>query len=441
MFDKSFATTMFNLIARGQRRASTPPLGLVPITTRNFRSALRLAQGLEPAILQAEQSNTSISYGDMFILKLYRRLEEGINPELEIGRYLTETQQFPHTAPVAGALSYHQQDREPMTVAILQRFVANEGDAWSYTLNLIDHYYNEVLTQQHELDPTAVASQRSLLAMASDDLCPLAEELIGVYLEAAQTLGQRTAELHMALSQALDEPDFAPEPFTDFFRRNLSQRMMGQANQAFRLLRQRLRHLPEAVQSEAQQVLDHRDVVRRQFQALRDRKIAAMRIRCHGDYHLGQVLYTGRDFVIIDFEGEPARSLGVRRMKRSPLRDVAGMLRSFHYAAHAALLGQGAGVRPEDYPALAPWAQFWYRWVGATFLRTYLELAQQGDFLPTEPDHLRLLLDAYLLEKSLYELTYELNSRPDWAQIPLRGIIQLLETATSSATSSKTQPL
>jgi maltose alpha-D-glucosyltransferase/alpha-amylase len=235
----------------------------------------------------------------------------------------------------------------------------------------------------------------------------------------------------VALAQAIDEPDFAPEPFTDFYRRSLFQRMMGQANQAFQLLRQRLRYLPEAARGAAQQLLDHQAVVRRQFQVLRDLKISAMRIRCHGDYHLGQVLYTGKDFTIIDFEGEPARSLGVRRMKRSPLRDVAGMLRSFHYAAYVAILGPGSGIRPEDHPTLVPWAQCWYGWVGATFLRTYLKEAQRGHFLPAEPEHLRILLDAYLMEKALYELTYELNSRPDWVQIPLYGINQLLETVTS----------
>jgi maltose alpha-D-glucosyltransferase/alpha-amylase len=160
-----------------------------------------------------------------------------------------------------------------------------------------------------------------------------------------------------------------------------------------------------------------------------------MRIRCHGDYHLGQVLYTGRDFIIIDFEGEPARSLGVRRMKGSPLQDVAGMLRSFHYAAFAALLGQVSSIRPEDYPALVPWAQFWYGWVGSTFLRAYLEVAGHSKVLPTNPEHLHILLDAYLLEKAFYELTYELNSRPDWVPVPLQGMLQLLETGMASAAS------
>jgi maltose alpha-D-glucosyltransferase/alpha-amylase len=321
-----------------------------------------------------------------------------------------------------------------MTLAILQRFVANQGDAWDYTLNLIDHYYHTVLTQQHELD-SAIVPKKSLLAMVDDDISPLAEELIGVYLEAAQTLGQRTGELHVALAQATDDPAFVPEPFTDFYRRGLYQRMRTQGNQALQLLRRQLRHLPEGVQPDAQQVLDQQALLRRPFQALRDRKISAMRIRCHGDYHLGQVLYTGKDFIIIDFEGEPSRSLGVRRMKHSPLRDVAGMLRSFHYAAFAALLGQVSSIRPEDYPALVPWAQFWYGWVGSTFLRTYLEVAWHGNILPANPEHLHILLDAHLLEKAFYELTYELNSRPEWVQAPLQGMIQLLETGMSSAAS------
>jgi maltose alpha-D-glucosyltransferase/alpha-amylase len=204
--------------------------------------------------------------------------------------------------------------------------------------------------------------------------------------------------------------------------------MLGQVNHTMQLLRRRLSHLPEAVRGEAQQVLDQAPAARQRFQALRDHRITARRIRCHGDYHLGQVLYTGRDFIIIDFEGEPSRPLSVRRMKRSPLRDVAGMLRSFHYAAYAALLGQVAGVRPEDFSVLEPWAKFWYMWVGRAFLQSYLAVADSGNFLPDTQEEMQILLDAYLLEKALYELGYELNSRPTWVKVPLQGILQLLET-------------
>jgi maltose alpha-D-glucosyltransferase/alpha-amylase len=187
--------------------------------------------------------------------------------------------------------------------------------------------------------------------------------------------------------------------------------------------------LPEAFRTDAQQVLDMQAAIRRRFQTLRDRRISTMRIRCHGDYHLGQVLYTGKDFVIIDFEGEPARPLSLRRMKRCPLYDVAGMLRSFHYAAYAALLGQSARVRPEDLPTLDPWARFWYTWVSVTFLRKYLEVIAPASLLPSTPEQLRILLDAFLLEKAIYELAYELNTRPDWVKVPLQGILQLVEAS------------
>ena len=163
------------------------------------------------------------------------------------------------------------------------------------------------------------------------------------------------------------------------------------------------------------------------FKDLLETKISAMRIRCHGDYHLGQVLFTGSDFIIIDFEGEPARPITERRIKRSALRDVAGMLRSFHYAAHAALLRrQENGIPPEAVAEMEHWAEFWQRWVSAEFLKSYLQEAGGGRFIPGSRNELRVLLGALLLEKAVYELSYELNNRPDWVGIPLRGIRQLL---------------
>jgi maltose alpha-D-glucosyltransferase/alpha-amylase len=154
-----------------------------------------------------------------------------------------------------------------------------------------------------------------------------------------------------------------------------------------------------------------------------------MRIRCHGDYHLGQVLHTGGDFVIIDFEGEPARSIGERRIKHSPLKDVAGMLRSFHYASYVALHGQASTViRSEDVPVLEEWARAWYLWVSSTFLRSYLDLMSDVPVLPPRPDDIASMLDGYLLQKALYEVNYEMNNRPDWLVVPLQGIMQVLES-------------
>jgi maltose alpha-D-glucosyltransferase/alpha-amylase len=423
MWVTDFTTILFHLIARGRR--FTGPFGeLTASRTRAFRPLLRSIAGLEPMPMKVEQSNTSVVYGDLFILKLYRRAAEGINPDLEVGRYLTE-RQFPNIAPVAGAVEYRRKQSEPVTLAVLQSFLPVQGDAWDYTLHTVSRYFTEMLARRAEVD-TMPLPQKPLLSLLDQDVPQLAQELIGFYLETAGLLGQRTGELHMTLAQDPDDPNFTPAPFTDFYRRGLYQGMLTEMTQTFQLLRQRLKHLPDSLQQEAQQALSLQPDIRQRFQTLRDRRIRAKRIRCHGDYHLGQVLYTGKDFMIIDFEGEPARPLSVRRMKRSPLRDVAGMLRSFHYAANAALLDQTAGVRPEDLVALAPWARFWTLWVSVAFLKTYFGVTAQGDFLPQTPEERQILLDAYLIEKAFYELSYELNNRPAWVRIPLQGIMHVL---------------
>jgi maltose alpha-D-glucosyltransferase/alpha-amylase len=427
MWDTRFTTMLLGLIARSRRLPGTSG-ELLAAPTRPFRALVRSATVLEPVPLKAEQSNTSVVYGDLFVLKLYRRLDEGVNPDLEVGRYLTEEHDFRNIAPVAGALEYRRRQQEPITLAMLQVFLPALGDAWRYTQDAVGRYFTEVQTRQAEVG-TAAVPQQPLLALLDEDPPSPVDGFIGPYLESARLLGQRTGELHLALAQATDNPNFAPEPFTDFYRHGLYQGMLGEASQTFRLLRRRLKTLPQAVQSEAQRVLERERELRQRFRAIRDRRLTAMRTRVHGDYHLGQVLYTGKDFIIIDFEGEPARPISVRRLKQSPLRDVAGMLRSFHYAVYTTLLEQTADIRPEDLVAFEPWTRLWYLWVSAAFLKAYFAVASQGAFLPKTREELQVLLDAYLLEKALYELSYELNSRPDWVKVPLQGILYLLEAA------------
>jgi len=179
---------------------------------------------------------------------------------------------------------------------------------------------------------------------------------------------------------------------------------------------------------EARRILGLEKAVIDRFRAVTQKKITAQRIRCHGDFHLGQVLYTGKDFVIIDFEGEPARPISERRIKRSPLRDVAGMLRSFHYAVYSALMDQETHgvVKPDDLPYLESCATLWYAWVSRVYVKAYLEATSRAEFLPSTEEELAMLLDIYLLEKGVYELGYELNNRPDWLRIPVRGLLQLL---------------
>jgi maltose alpha-D-glucosyltransferase/alpha-amylase len=249
--------------------------------------------------------------------------------------------------------------------------------------------------------------------------------MVGAYLETARLLGQRTGELHLALCSVSDDPDFAPEPFTALYQRALYQSMRNLTTRTFDLLREHLGELPGDVASQARRVLERESRILEIFRGLIGRKMTATRARCHGDYHLGQVLYTGRDFVIIDFEGEPARPLTERRLKRSPLRDVAGMLRSFQYAACTVL--HGSSIRPEDVPVLEPWARFWQLWVSSAFLRAYLRATQDSPVVPRSRAELQLLLDVLLLEKAIYELGYEVNHRPAWVRVPLQGILELVK--------------
>jgi maltose alpha-D-glucosyltransferase/alpha-amylase len=258
----------------------------------------------------------------------------------------------------------------------------------------------------------------------------LAMMSIGAYISLARLLGQRTAEMHLALASAQGMRDFDSEPFTQLYQTSLYQSMRGLAMRNLGLLERQMKSLPDEVKELAQAVLDMRRSILDMFQEVRREKITASRIRCHGDYHLGQVLYTGRDFVIIDFEGEPARPLSERRLKRCPLRDVAGMIRSLHYAAHSAAQHRVPLLsRPEDdIPVLEQWAEFWYTWVSASFLTYYLNTIGPAHLLPKDPEQTRTLLDAYLLEKAIYEVGYEINNRPTWVKVPLQGIIRLLET-------------
>ena len=420
------------LQAIGHRRRFKGGHGeIVTSRTRVFR---RLrgpeTEHLPSSSIKAEQSNTSVIYGDRLILKLFRKLDEGLNPDLEIGAFLTEKAGFPHMPPVAGALEYRRNHEEPMTLAILQGFVPNQGDAWKYTQDTLGRFFERAMSRPPEAEPAACPT-KSPLALIDEEIPEPGREMIGTYLVSARQLGERTAEMHVALSSDVDDPGFSPEPFSSHYQRSLYQSMRNLAGQILPLLQKRIRVLPEAVREEAKQVLDLQDKILKRFRSILDRKITAMRIRVHGDYHLGQVLFTGKDFVIIDFEGEPAHSLSARRIKRSPLRDVAGMLRSFHYAANAPLIGKGAGsvFRPGDVTRLEPWANCWNLWVSATFLKAYLEASAQASFLPRSREELSSLLSVYLLEKSIYELGYELNNRPDWVKLPLRGILMLLETA------------
>ena len=386
--DADFRAALFALIARG---------GAVGEVTGVAGGGL--PESAPPSrVLAVEQSNTSVIYGDRVFLKLYRRLEEGVNPDAEILRFLGG-RKFPHVPPFCGAVEFHAAGRAPRVLALATGMVANDGDAWSFTLR--------ELTRQLEC---VVAGQTEA-----------AEKVEAAYLARAAQLGQRTGALHRALAADADDADFAPEPLTATDFSALAETVRTTADQVLARLRERHGALDPATRETAAAVLAAEPVLRERIAALSAQPVAAAKTRTHGDYHLGQVLNTGADFVIIDFEGEPAKSLAERRRKRSPLRDVAGMLRSFHYAAHSAL-----ATFTEQRAALEPHAERWHEQARAAFLDAWIETTQGAVFVPAESADFTRLLDAFLLEKALYEVAYELNNRPAWLGIPLRGVAQIL---------------
>jgi maltose alpha-D-glucosyltransferase/alpha-amylase len=390
---------------------------------------VRRGQGLdmEPAVSKAEQSNSSIIYKGTLILKFFRRLDAGINPELEIERFLS-ARGFPHSPPLAGALEYRSNENRSSTMAVVTSFVPDCHDAWGDTLKSLNRFYKKVqgLPARDKQAPATADASGPMFGYAKVPRKPA--DLIGSYLRDADTLGQRTAALHLTLASDPDDPSFCPEPWNLAAQRSLSGSLCDLTRHNFQLLRQRLAMLTPECQTLAGKVLPLESALVQRFERIAQQPFNAVRIRNHGDYHLGQVLHHGADFLIIDFEGEPAIPLEERRAKQSALRDVAGMIYSFFYAANAALRELPQSHKP---PAqrenMAGWSRYWSVWVGAAFLRAYLKTARSAPFIPADETALKVMLDAELLRKAIYELGYELNNRPDWLKISLQVLLDLLD--------------
>jgi maltose alpha-D-glucosyltransferase/alpha-amylase len=376
--------------------------------------SLRGSQPLTARVSSAEQSNTSAIFGDRLIMKLFRRQQPGQNPDVEIGRFLTEQAKFSNTPPFGGSIEVRRDGEEPATVALLQGLVQNEGDGWQWTLEELDRYYESTASVKSPV----VASTTE-----PGEVHPEARAHAALYLDAAATLGRRTGEMHLALASGHD-PAFAPQAPASGDLESMRDRLAGHAAQAFDLLKMNLSRLPEDTVEAAGLALSRRGALLAQFRALPGLTNVGQWTRIHGDYHLGQVLRSKGDFVILDFEGEPARPLAERREKHSPLKDVAGMLRSFSYAAFVALT-QYTTRRPEDYAQLESWARLWEASVSTEFLRAYREANANSRIVPAERKDFDALLKIYMLDKALYELVYELNNRPAWIRIPLHGILSL----------------
>jgi maltose alpha-D-glucosyltransferase/alpha-amylase len=376
--------------------------------------------GLDPSMLDeatthtrvvsVEQSNTSIVYGEKLFLKFFRKYEAGVHPDLEMTQHLQEAG-FEQVPAFLGSLKLQEHGSDG-ALAMLGNYMQNQGDGWAFALDAVGRYYDRVLESR------ATSSQA-----ATDDL------IGGVFPGRAGQLGTMTARMHLALLELGERsPDFAPESFSMHYQRSLYQAMRGAAGRVLRKMQMCCHELPEHVQSDAQFIIASKDTLLNALSRFLEHKISALKTRTHGDYHLGQVLNTGKEFVVIDFEGEPSLSMGERRLKRSPLRDVAGMLRSFDYAASTALKQE----REDDARYLAAHARTWVEHVSNEFLRCYFKAAEGATFLPPDENDTRLMLRMFMLEKAVYEIGYEISYRPSFVDVPIGAVKRMLEEETKS---------
>ncbi len=378
---------------------------------------------------RTEQSNLSTAFGERWMLKMFRRVEEGVHPEVEMGRVLTEQGMTKLVPALVGAIEYRRRRSDPMTLSVLHAFVPSQSDAWQYTLDAVSDFF-ERMAATKLLPPQFRADGQ----FASENSTPPeALEFIGDYLGHAALLGTRLAELHTFFSQEQELPDFAHEPFTLAYQRSLYQSMRGDSLGLLDLLQEQLSGLAEEQQTSARHLLASEVLLLSFLKPLLDRPFQGQRIRIHADCHLGQILFTGKDFLFIDFEGVPTQSLGERRLKRSPLRDVAGMVCSFEDAVQSTLLGLGTGrghpqgvIRSADRAALSAWAEFWRHTVTRTFLAAYLNAPGIQPLLPLNPADSERLLQIFTLERWVSEFKHELHRRPRWLSIPINSLLRLI---------------
>jgi maltose alpha-D-glucosyltransferase / alpha-amylase len=372
----------------------------------------------------SESSHSNLVLGDRYWLKINRRLTDGPSVDFEVGRFLTEKTVYSRVPKTLGILEFHRSRRGPITVGMLSEFIPNQGQAWEIMLEMIGRYFEDVQAETDRLEKIDI-NLPPIFSLSEREVPLDVQEVAGSALWTARILGQRTAEMHLALASEPNDPAFAPEPLTKHDILDLSQYIDTLIREIFEALKEQLASLTTADRLSAEEVLSNESRLLDLLTSRPKPSEGLLKIRVHGNYHLGQLLWRENDYYILNFEGEAGRTVEERRAKRSPLSDVAGMLSSFHYAI-AYALNESAKVHPDAMERLEPWAIIWQDWVSAEFFKVYRRIV--SDLLPSDNSTAQGLLDWLKLEKLLLELRRELNYRTDWVRIPLLGILRLIKS-------------
>lgn len=376
------------------------------------------AEAFTSRVLKTEQSNTSLVFCEKYFFKLFRKVAYGTNPDVEISRFLSEETSFKNL-PVFKAAVDLATDKGNILLGMMQDLCLNKGDAWKLMQEEVESYYKKIAAVKWN---KTNKGQKLQFEKVPETL----NQLIGVPLfDKINMLARRTAQMHKALASNNHIPDFRPELFDETHRNDFFGNVEKLIDEKLLLLHQNINKLPENIKESALVLLNKKDEIKVFFRKILKQETVSKIIRIHGDYHLGQVLFTGSDFIILDFEGEPDKNAEQRRLKYSPLKDVAGMLRSFSYAAYAVLYNKYKDNQTLQ-QQLEPWAKEWYNYVGRVFLDVYFDEIKDTDILEAKDDLLPLI-QVFLFEKAIYELGYELNNRKAWVNIPMTGVMQFVK--------------
>ncbi|MFY0671848.1 MAG: trehalose synthase [Bacteroidia bacterium] len=423
LYDHEFRKVLFNyILEEGKVDQHDGHLGF---EKGKILDDLSTSESSVSRLLNAEQSNTTIVYNDAYYLKIYRKLFRDANPDYELTHFLSERTPFENSPPFAGAITWHRSNSYEVTLGLMQGKVENKGDAWTYMLGEVQKFYEYVT--ENQIDIEKLDSVDLYKPLKPSDLSELMVNCIGENtIKGIQKLALRTAEMHISLFKERYIRKFVPKAFNTDYKAWLLNRLIYQFDRRYHLIDDNLDKLKGESLAYAKEFLDLKHIIKDKILNFHSSQLNSMRIRIHGDYHLGQVIMDDDDFYILDFEGEPESTIRDRKVKQPPIKDVAGLFRSYHYAVYATIFNEDFDIslkQNEQFEA----GEKYYAALCGLFLNTYLETAYDRGLDIGYPKEIDFLLRYHILEKGIYELGYEMNSRPDWLIIPLKGVLQIIK--------------